>query len=454
MRQVQTSHTVDCQDYCLRAALVAVLSFYLAGCGSGAVSSPTAPSATPLAVSPPSADIFPDIPTTFTVTGGAPAYSAFSSNSVVLPVSSTVSGNTFTVVAKSVTADTPVEITVRDSASATPVTAKINVKPTTLNNLVTFTPVAPTGNGCGSNAMCSGGDALFAVKASLNGVVLNNRPIRFDVNQGSFQLVTPGSGALVSTLIVNTDEQGGATVRITANVGAATQVATIQSTDVTSGLARRYSFNIAQVTSGAGILSTLPSGVVTFKGAKGAVAGQDGTCPGGPGARVDYYVFGGTPPYSVASPLPGFAAISPSIIAKNGGGFSAQISGCGKTAFIVTDATGRTVETSAVEGIQGDKGDAVAASPLTVSQSALTIACGSSGTVILGGAGNFTASAANTAGDGFTISPTAGTLPNTVSLIAASGTVNSPVAVNFSSVGQSTVPVVVTITGTTSGKCP
>ena len=77
-------------------------------------------------------------------------------------------------------------------------------------------------------------------------MILRNRAIRFDVFQGGFQLVTPGSGTLVSSLAINTDEQGEAVARITANVGAITQVATIQTTDVTSGLARRYNFTIVQ----------------------------------------------------------------------------------------------------------------------------------------------------------------------------------------------------------------
>jgi hypothetical protein len=425
----------------------------LSACGSGAVGSPpdtTPVPSTPLAVSPPAADLFPDVPTTFTITGGKPGYSAFSSNSVVLPVTAALPGATFTVIPGPVTAETVVDITVKDVANAS-ASAKATVKPSTLINQVTFTPVGPTGNGCGTNALCSGGDALFSITAALNGVVLRNRPIRFDAVQGGVQIVTPSSGALVNTLQVNTDEQGVATARVTATAGAPTQVATLKSTDTISGMTRSYNFNIAQVTSGVGILSILPSGAVTITGAKGG-AGQDGSCPIG---RVDFYVFGGTAPYSVVSPLPGFASITaPGVVNTNGGSFTAQILGCGKTSFIVTDATGRTVETSTVEGVQGAKGDTVTTTPFSISPISFSIACGSTGTISLTGSGSFNANVAS-GGSAFVVNPSADTLPKSVSVVAGSGSV-SPARVTFTSNG---VPLTSTITltgtvGGVGGSCP
>ena len=340
----------------------------------------------------------------------------------------------------------------RDTAN-TSASAKATVKPSTLINQVTFTPVGPTGNGCGTNALCSGGDALFSITAALNGVVLRNRAIRFDATQGSFQFVTPGSGTLATTLQVNTDEQGVATARVTATAGAPTQVATLKSTDVTSGMNRRFNFNIAQVTSGVGILSILPSGAVTITGAKGGT-GQDGSCPMG---RVDFYVFGGTAPYSIKSPLPDFALITaPGIMSTNGGSFTAQILGCGKTSFIVTDATGRTVETNTVEGVQGAKGDAVTTTPFRVSPTAFTISCGGSRGVFLDGTGTFTASVTSGGGSGFVVNPSAGAISTRsefATLSANTGVVASPVTVTFLSNGTS-IPVVVTVMGTVNGSCP
>ncbi len=433
----------------------------LGSCGSGAVTAPPAPdpaAGTPLAVSPPTADLFPDLPTTFTITGGRSGYTAFSSNSAVLPITSNVTGSTFSVVPNAVTAETAVEITVRDAAN-TSATAKATVKPSALNNQITFTPFGPTANGCGTNALCSGGDAQIVVKAVQNGVVLRNRTIRFDVFQGGFKLVTPSSGALVNSLLINTDEQGEAVARVTANVGAATQVATIQSTDVTSGLARRYNFNIVQQISGVGILSTLPSGVVTFVGAKGD-PGLDGLCPSGSNATVDYYIFGGTPPYRVASPLPSVATVSPGTVATNGGRFTAQVYSCGKVAFIVTDSTGRTIETSLLDSQQGAKGDtSVATDSLMVNLPTITIACGASGSVMASGSGTFYASIRASAGSpGFTVSPSFGALTTggtTLTFSAGSGAITSPVLVDIATLAL-TQRVTVTVTGIDpmTGNCP
>lgn len=435
----------------LLATCVAVL---LSSCGSGAVTGTPTPdpaAGTPLAVSPPTADLFPDLPTTFTVTGGTSPYKAFSSNSAVLPITATVTGATFSVIPNAVPADTAIDITVRDAVNAA-ATAKATVKPSTLINQIVFTPFGPTAAGCGTNALCSGGDAQIVVKAVQNGVVLRNRSIRFDAFKGDFQFVVLATGAKVSSLVINTDEQGEATVRITANVGAATQVATIQTTDVTSGLSRRYNFNIVQQVSGVGILSTLPSSDITFTGAKG-LPGADGYCPSG---SVDYYIFGGTPPYNVVSPLPAVASVTPGTVGTNGGKFTAQVNGCGKVAFIVTDATGRTIETASLNAVQGAKGDAVTpvADSLTVSPTTVSVACGASASVNVSGSGTFfTQTRAGTGGSGFTVSPSFGVIPSAVTFAAATGSIFSPVLVDVST-GALTQRVTVTVTGLTAGSCP
>lgn len=429
-----------------------ICTWLLNSCGSGAVTATDPAAGTPLSVFPAVADVFPDIPTTFTVSGGTPAYSVFSSNNVALPLTQAVSGGTFTIVANSVAADTAVDITVRDAVNAS-TTAKANIRPSSLINQVTFIPSGPTGVGCGTG-ICSGGDAQVVVKAILNGIVLRSRPIRFDVFQGSFQIVTPGTNALVNTLIVNTDEQGEAVVRISTPAGANTQTATMQFTDTTSGLARRFNFNIIQQTSGVGILSTLPSGAITIKGAKGAV-GQDGACPSG--ARVDFYVFGGTPPYTIASPLPLVATPVSGTAPSSGSGFSVIVNGCGTVSMIVTDSKGLTIETSQIISQQGDKGEAATATTLTVAPTAVTVGCGQSASVNLVGAGNFTASivtggvnAGANAGT-FTVSPTAGPIPSVVTFSRGTTGPSQPTTITVNIVAGSTVTPV---TVTTQASCP
>ena len=103
---------------------------FLSSCGSGAVGAPPAPdpaAGTTLSITPAVADLVPGAATTFTITGGRSGYTAFSSNSAVLPITAAVTGSTFTVIANAVAADTVVDITVRDAANAS-ATAKATVK--------------------------------------------------------------------------------------------------------------------------------------------------------------------------------------------------------------------------------------------------------------------------------------------------------------------------------------
>lgn len=431
------------------AAIIAVLGgmgALLGSCGgSGAASTTVTGSA--IQVLPGVADVFPGLPTDLTVSGGSGGYTSFTSNNIVIPAP-TVSGSKVTVLPNSVVADTNVTITVRDSAGATS-TASLTVKPTTLNNTVTITPIAPSGTGCGAG-LCSGGDARVVVTAVLNGIKLINRPIRFDVFQGDFRFVTPGTNVQVTSITVNTDEFGEAVARIQAIVTAPTQVATLSSTDTVTGLIRRTNFNIIQTTSGAGILSVLPSGSVTFTGAKPA-AGQPAQCPFG--GVVDMYIYGGSPPYTVVSPLAQYLTVNPSVVTTNGGSFRVTQNGCGTGSLIVTDAQNRFVESSSVIGVLGPAGDApppVVATSLSVSPTTHTLLCGQTGTSTLSGSGTYTATV-TTPGvppGAFTVTPTAGSIPGTISFTrnAPTPTLTSPTVINVNLVaGSTTVPVTVNV---------
>lgn len=410
----------------LNAALM--LASALSGC-SGAVGTPpdtTPVAATPLAVSPAAADIFPDVPVTFTITGGKPTYSAFTSNSVVLPVNATVTGTTFTIIPGPVTAETAVDITVRDSLNAS-AAAKATVKPSTLINQITFTPSAQTATGCVA-ALCSGNDAQVVVRAALNGVVLRSRQIRFDVVQGSFKISSTSSLCTTSSCIVSTDEQGEATVRVVADAGAPTQVATLQISDVTGGQNRKYSFNIVQQISGVGILSTLPSDVIVIKGAPGVAGSADGVgkCP--TSAQVDYLIFGGTASYSVVSSRPDIANVVPGIVLTSGGRFSVNIRDCGQAVFVITDATGRTIQTAMIDSQKGDTSTATASSTqaLQVVPQNVDVGCGSKASVTLSGTGNFVAAIATSVpnNSALVMSPSGGVLPASLTFTRSVG--NAP----------------------------
>lgn len=435
----------------LAITLFGAISTLMSACGGGGVTSiSTGDSDSALQVLPGTADIFPQVPTVFTISGGKPGYTVFSSNSVALPIpDNTIVGSKFTVVANSVATSTAVTLTIKDTAGVT-TTVTANILPAVINNTVKFTPLAPTGTGCGGG-LCSGGDAQVVVTAIENGIVLKNRPIRFDVFQGDFKFVTPGTELLVNSLTILTDEQGEAVARLRATLDTPTQVATLNSTDTTSGLVRRFNFNIIQQTSGQNIISTLPSGNTTFNGAK-PPAGFPAQCPTG---FVDYYIYGGTPPYTVASPLPQLLSVVPSIVTVNGGSFRVTLHGCGKSQLIVTDALNRTVETSQVIGEQGPAGDAVPtppASTVTAAPTTHNVGCGQTATSTLAGNGTYTATV-TTPGippAAFTFTPTTGAIPGSISFTrrANDGVAQAPVPASITVnvvAGTTTVPITINV---------
>jgi len=455
------------RDIAIKAGLVltGLLSLAtLTSCGGGGVEGSTNATGS-LTVIPGTAELFPNTPVTFTVSGGKPGYVVVSSNTAAIPVPNpTVSGNTFTLTANDVTADTAVTITVRDNANAT-TTATANVKVAVLNNQATMTPIAPLA-GCGTNGVCSGGDANVTVTALQNNIKLKNRPILFSVYQGQFQFVTPNSFALVNSITITTDENGLAVAKLTVPQAATTQVATLTMTDTTTGLVRYFNFNILQQTSGAGILSSLPSGNTTFPGLDGGTGGASpsttlGQCP--IGGQVDYYIFGGTPPYRIASPLPSFILVatpgSPfaaeTILTVNGGYFVAVELGCGQSQLIVTDATNRSIETSQVIGVKGkDAAAAPAPTPtppsLAASPTTFTLACAGSQTVTLAGVGSYTTNFSTTGiTTELTLTPGTGTVPGSITFTRNSGTTPTTIVVNVVN-GTIIVPLTITVPAT----CP
>jgi hypothetical protein len=442
-------------------ALFGAMGALLGSCG-GQGAAPTTATGGVLQILPGTAIIFPGAPTAFSVSGGDGRYTLFSDNTSVIATPVIASGN-FTVTANPVVADTSVTITVRDGVGAT-AGVTLSVKANVLNNIVTITPIAPTGTGCGG--LCSGGDAQVVVKAVLNGLVLRNRPIKFDVFQGDFRFVTPvgyatppGPNTQVTSVTINTDENGEAVAKLTAIVTAPTQVATLTTTDTISGLVRYANFNIVQATSGTGILSVLPSGSVTFTGAK-PLAGQPAQCPFG--AVVDMYIYGGSPPYSIVSPLPQYLSVFPPIVTTNGGSFRVTQNGCGTASLIVTDAQNRAVETSSVVSVLGPAGDApppVVAASVTPSPTAHTLSCGQTATSTLTGSGTYTATVTTPgvpAGT-FTVAPTVGAVPGTISFTRNAPSAALPIGtiiVNLVAGSAAAQAVTITIPLAAQAACP
>ena len=374
------------------AALLGVLSLAACGGGNGAPNNPFQGGAGPLTITPSTANLYAGQPFVFTVTGGNGPYTIISNDQAVLPVVGTLDGNTLVVTPNSVGADSPVTLTVRDAAGRT-VTAALTVKP----SLLLPESITITGNpNCGASGadLCSGQDGTASVTVKgPTGAPLAGRQVQFDVVQGAFSLQSTAAGQpLVQSLTVTTDQNGTAIVRIVVPVNAATQVATIRATDVTTGSSVIGQFTIAQFVNGASVLTVIPTGNTTFTGPDTAHCSS--------GASATFYVFGGTPPYTIQTNFPQALVISGSPVQRSGGGFTVTTNGtCFTNAtFTITDATGRTVTSpptaSNVFGTAAPPPDPISLTPTSLNPPSCTPGTQLGQILATGGTGSFTVAVA------------------------------------------------------------
>jgi len=404
-------------------AIAGVLALSACGGGSGAPNNPYAPAPPvpgPLTVLPSAAVVYSGVPTTLTVTGGVGPYSAFSSNSAVLPVSQAVAGGSILLLGSTVSGDTGVSITVQDAAG-TVAGASITVRPAPLlPNLITITP---NGDCSVGTSLCSGGTGTATVVVTNpGGGGIPGRQVRFDVVSGAYALQTTNPAQpLAATVTLVTDANGSVSAGIAVNVNAPTQIATLRATDVTSGNQVTGNFLIQQVTDGSAILSVIPTGTVTIDGP------NDTTCSSG--VSVQYFIYGGTPPYTVAATFPGVVSLSTSVVATNGGSFTATTNGACfiNMQFAITDATGRTIPGGASPLLTNEVGKTAAppASAMTVSPATVTSAACTGKTfqfIVVGGTAPYSVTA-NPAGPIISPSPVpaAGTPVSVSGLLTGSG---------------------------------
>jgi hypothetical protein len=404
------------------AALAAVLSLAACGGGNGAPNNmfDNGGTVAPLTVTPATATAYSGTPFTFVITGGKLPYTIVSSDQAALPVVGTLNANTLVVVPGNVGADTAVTLSIRD-ATGLATSAAVNVRPA----LLLPASITITGNpNCGNAGadLCSGQDGLASVQVlGPAGAPLAGRPVRFDVVQGDFGISSTQPGQpVVSSVTVNSDQNGNAAVRLVVPTTAATQVATLRATDVTSGNSVVAQFTIAQFINGNSVLSVIPTGVTTFKGP------DTQTCSAG--ASATFYVFGGTPPYTIATNFPQAVSITGNPVLRSGGGFTITTNGVCFTGltFAITDAAGRTLLTPpTADNVLGTAAPAptpIVLTPNSIGTSASPITCGNNtqlGQILAtGGTGTFTpaASPTGTATGGPLVVPPSTAGPITISV--------------------------------------
>jgi len=316
-------------------ALAGLLALGGCGGGSGAPNNPFAPvppAPGPLFLLPPTDVVYSQTAATLQISGGAAPYSAFSSNPTVLPVSQNVTAGVVVLIPGIVAADTAVIITVQDAIGQTATTA-VTVRPAPLFNSLT---IVPARTACGTNAICSGDTATATAQVTgPGGAGIPNRQVLFEVISGQFAIQTGNPATpLVASQTVISDANGNARVILQAGVNVPTQPAQLRATDITTGNAVTAAFTIVQQTDGSAILSVVPP--------TATITGPDkNTCSSG--FRVDYFIYGGTPPYTVSSTFPNAITLVNSTVGFSGGSFEAITNGtCVKPlVFTIVDAIGR-----------------------------------------------------------------------------------------------------------------
>ncbi|TMG85526.1 MAG: hypothetical protein E6H78_06915 [Betaproteobacteria bacterium] len=345
----------------------------LSGCGggSGAPNNPFAPPPTtpgPLSILPAAPTVFSNTPATLTITGGVPPYAVFSSNTAVLPIGASITSGTIVLLPGNVLADTVVAITAQDSAG-TKVSTNVTVKPAPIFNTLTVTPASAA---CGTNAVCSGQTATAKVIVTgAGGVGLPNRQVRFDVVAGAFAIESNDpANPLVSTLTVVSDQFGVAQVIIQASASAPTQPALLRATELTTGNQQTAQFTIVQTINGAAVLSVVP--------ATATITGPDNTqCS--TGFRIDYFIYGGTPPYRISSTFPTAVTLLNSTVLASGQPFSVITNGTcvNPLVFSIVDAIGLQT-TATLNNVLGTIAPPTAPPPaLVANPSSQTVTCAS-----------------------------------------------------------------------------
>ncbi|HEY3180979.1 MAG TPA: hypothetical protein VGL25_19115, partial [Casimicrobiaceae bacterium] len=273
---------------------------------------------------------------------------------------------------------------------------------------------------CGGSGaqLCSGQDGVATVKVSgAAGAPLAGRQIKFDVVLGDFSLIAANTATPAQTVTVLTDQNGVAAVTIRVPASAITQFGTIRATDVATGSSVIGQFTIAQFVNGSNVLTVIPTGVTTFTGPDTAHCASSGFAA--------FYIFGGTPPYTVQPTFPTAVIITGSPVLTSGGSFLVGPSPSGQCftglTFAITDSAGRLLlNPPTVDNVLGTAAPlppAVAITPIAVTG---TCTVGQTFSFLAtGGTGTF--SAAVTSSGTITITPSGATV-NAVAAVAT-GTV-------------------------------
>jgi hypothetical protein len=361
----------------------------LSSCGGGGAAGSTSNLGGTLAISPADGTVYAGVPFPFQISGGRAPYSLTSSEPGLLPVPSSIDGNSVLVVAANpgvVDTGLPpdalpvrtVNVTARSGDGQTAI-AVVKVAINFLTGYgVTFAPITcPLAGVTGAQA-CAGGETAIQFAAVFNGDLHGNQQFQLDVIKGPFQFVFP-QGGTGGSVVVQSDHTGEVHAIIQSTAGVRTQLAVLRVTEIATGVNADFVFTITG-TSNNGVLTAIPSSI-TFTG--------NLTTDCGVGSS-SFFVFDGSPPFTALSSDPNITVNSTSN--SNPGNFTVNVSGtappCHSGSVIVTDSDGAraTVDVTSVAG----SGTAPKPATFTVAPTDITLGCAESGSVsAVGGSGQY-----------------------------------------------------------------
>ncbi len=289
----------------LRTSLVGtvfalIAATMLGSCGGGGASTNNVGGN--LLLLPTNATFFAGMPGTMTIVGGRRPYRIVSSEPGILPVPTTVDGNSFTLIPNN-----PGVIDTGVGVNELPIRS-VTVSVTDAENgfaqgVVRVAQNFLTGYGISFSSNCSvvgaattspqacgGGETLLRLEANFNGSLIGNRTYRLEVVRGPFFWVYPDGTIAGNTVTVTTDHEGKAFAifRVTNNVP--TQIAIFRIVDVETGVSTEHSFIITG-TPLASTLEIIPD-EFTFTGPNNVTCGT---------GSAQFLVFDGLPPYTAVS---------------------------------------------------------------------------------------------------------------------------------------------------------
>jgi hypothetical protein len=202
-------------------------------------------------------------------------------------------------------------------------------EPSTLTVTATNNTGCTAGTGGDYTQICAGSPGIAELQLNGYGGVISGASVRFDVEQGNYQIRADGSSAWGAFVVTATDSAGKAQVAIQTTPGVSTHTATIRAR--ASGLP---SPNASQTLNTS---FTIVGADFQMLPTSASWTSATTTCPS---RTASFSLYGGTPPYTVQTTL---GSLSAPTVATSGGTVTLTVAVCGTGELTARDTLGSTI---------------------------------------------------------------------------------------------------------------